>query len=146
MNGSSLLIVAAFFSFSASLLHIATIFGGASWYRFFGAGERMVKLAESGSKHPALITSCIAGVLFIWGLYALSGAGVIVTLPFLNIALMVITLIYLARGIIGLILPFVIAHPFLAQNSARFWLVSSAICLLFGLSYLLGIIASWNGY
>ena len=146
MNGGDLFVIAAVFSFIASLLHVATVFGGASWYRFFGAGERMATLSESGSKRPTFITSCIAGILFIWGLYALSGAGIIVTLPLLNAVLIVITSIYLVRGVAGLILPFIVVHPFLSQNSIRFWLISSTICLLFGLFYLLGILANWNNH
>jgi hypothetical protein len=35
-------------SAAAALLHIAVIVGGAEWYRFFGAGEGMARLAERG--------------------------------------------------------------------------------------------------
>jgi len=35
------LIVAAALSGLAALLHVAIVFGGGPWYRFFGAGERM---------------------------------------------------------------------------------------------------------
>jgi hypothetical protein len=34
------LVVGAGLSFIAALLHVARIFGGPSWYRFFGAGDR----------------------------------------------------------------------------------------------------------
>jgi hypothetical protein len=60
----------------ASLLHVAIIIGGADWYRFFGAGERMARLAAHGSPYPSLITAGIALILSIWTLYALSGARV----------------------------------------------------------------------
>ncbi|MGQ4584278.1 hypothetical protein [Lysobacter sp. F60174L2] len=32
----------------AALLHVGCIIFGASWYRFFGAGERMAQLASAG--------------------------------------------------------------------------------------------------
>ena len=144
MNGNTLLVVAASLSFIAALLHVAIIFGGAEWYRFFGAGERMAVLATSGSPYPTLVTLSIASVLGVWGLYGLSGAGIIGRLPFLRWGLVAITLVYLLRGAAGLVLPFVLDHPALAQNSRSFWLVSSSICLTFGLFYLLGVIHSWG--
>ena len=144
MNGNTQLIVAAVFSFVASLLHVAIIFGGPNWYRYFGAGEGMAKLAESGSSQPTIITLGIAIILCIWGLYALSGAGVISKLPLLKLALILITFVYLLRGVAGLILPFVSNHPTIEQNSLTFWLVSSTICLVFGLFYLFGTINSWQ--
>jgi len=143
MSGSLQLISAAVLSFVASLLHVAIVFGGPGWYRFFGAGEGMAALAEKGSIQPALITLGIAAILFIWGLYALSGAGVILKLPLLKLALSIITFIYLARGLAGFVLPFVSSHPSITQNSVSFWLVSSLICCVFGLVYLVGTINSW---
>lgn len=144
MNGNTQLIIAAMLSFFAALLHLAVILGGPDWYRSFGAGEGMAKLAESGSHYPTFITLAIASVLATWGLYALSGAGVIFRLPLLKLALALISFIYLVRGLAGLILPFVSDHPAIAQNSIGFWLVSSVICLLFGVFYLLGTINNWK--
>ncbi len=144
MNGSQQLIIAAILSFCAALLHIAVILGGANWYRFFGAGEGMAKLAESGSRYPMVVTSIIAFVLAVWGLYALSGAGVIPRLPLLRLALCAITAVYLTRGLAGLVLPFVSNHPAIAANSVTFWLVSSSICCVFGIVYLLGVINTWD--
>ena len=143
MSGAAQLIVAAVLSFIASLLHVAIVFGGPDWYRFFGAGEGMATLAEKGSSQPTLITLGIAAILSVWGLYALSGAGVILKLPLLRLALSIITFIYLARGIAGLVLPFVSNHPVITQNSVAFWLVSSVICIVFGLFYLYGTLNSW---
>lgn len=144
MNGTILLVTAAGFSFTASLLHVAIIFGGANWYRFFGAGENMARLAEGASLYPAIVTFIIASILCIWGLYALSGAGLLPKFPLLKTALVVITSIYLVRGIAGLTLPFIFNHPMFSQNSKTFWLISSLICLLIGLTHLLGTISSWR--
>lgn len=82
----------------ASLLHIGIIIGGAEWYRFFGAGEELAVMAEQGSLYPVVITFFIASVLFLWGIYAFSGAGLVRKLPFLNVALILISMIYLLRG------------------------------------------------
>ena len=74
---NSCLIAGAASSAIAALLHLGCIVFGPSWYRFFGAGERMARLAAAGHIVPALVTVGIAAVLIVWSLYALSGAGVI---------------------------------------------------------------------
>ena len=135
MNGSRQLKIAASLSFIAALLHVTIVFGGPDWYRFFGAGETMARLAESGSIQPTVITFSIAVILSVWGLYALSGAGVVFKMPLLKLALCLITAVFLLRGVAGLILPFVTNHPTIAPNSVTFWLVSSVICCVFGAFY-----------
>lgn len=144
MDGKSQLTIAAILSFIAAVLHIAIIFGGPEWYRFFGAGEQMAQLAEAGSAYPTQVTLFISGVLAVWGLYALSGAGLIFKLPGLKAALILITAVLLARGMAGLILPFVSNHPAITQNSITFWIVSSMICSWFGLYYLKGTVYHWE--
>jgi hypothetical protein len=144
MTGSFQLKVAALLSFIAAILHIAVIFGGPDWYRFFGAGEEMAQLAETGSIQPTIITLLIAVILSTWALYALSGAGIISRLPLLKLGLSVITIIYLVRGVAGLFLPFISDHPAIMQNSVVFWLVSSTLSCIFGIFYLLGTKNSWQ--
>ena len=134
---------AGILSFIASVLHIGVIIGGASWYRFFGAGEGMALLAEKGSVQPAIMTFCIALVLAVWGAYAWSAAGILPVLPLLKTALILITLVYLVRGSLGLLAPFFADHPQVAENSMSFWIWSSLICLLIGLVYLRGILDKW---
>ena len=85
--GSLALSTGALFSISAAVAHLACIAVGPQAYRFMGAGEKMARAAEAGSIRPAVITLLIAGVLFIWGAYALSGAGIIRELPFTRPAL-----------------------------------------------------------
>ncbi|WP_088329414.1 hypothetical protein [Lacimicrobium sp. SS2-24] len=143
-TGRGLLLIAATLSFIAAFLHIAVIIGGGDWYRVFGAGEHMAQLAESGSLYPVGVTLLIASVLFVWGLYALSGAGVIGRLPWLKQGLIAITAVYLLRAIAGFTLPFVSLHPSVIQNSLTFWLVSSLVCLVYGLCYLFGSLKHWQ--
>ncbi|HEX8660509.1 MAG TPA: hypothetical protein VF686_01490, partial [Brevundimonas sp.] len=64
------LVIGGVLSVLASLLHIACIFAGPDWYRFFGAGEEMATMAARGSIIPTLLTLGIATVLAIWAAYA----------------------------------------------------------------------------
>lgn len=124
----------------ASMLHVAIIVGGPDWYRFFGAGERMARLAALGSPYPALITAGIAAVLGVWALYALSGAGVIRRLPLLRLALVLISAIYLVRGALGVPAVLLVDDPYMRELRGRlvFMVVSSAICIYLGICYAIG--------
>lgn len=135
-----LLTIAGTLSFIASALHVGVILGGPNWYRFFGAGEAMAKMAEQGSLKPTIITLGISLVLATWGAYAWSAANILPPLPFSTFALSAITSIYLLRGLGGLIAPFVTEHPQIKQNSTQFWIWSSLICLAIGMFYLMGLI------
>jgi hypothetical protein len=136
--GSAWLGAAALLSGVAALLHLAVIAGGPDWYRFFGAGEEMARLAERGSARPALITLGIATILAIWSAYALSGAGRIGRLPLLRTGLVVISATYLLRGLVLL--------PILAMNGGKadaFTWWSSLIVLVYGLTYAIGTFRAW---
>jgi hypothetical protein len=131
------LILAGSLSLLAAVLHLAVIVGGPDWYRFFGAGEGMARMAERGMIQPTLITIGIAAVLAIWAAYAYSGAGVIPRLPLLRTGLVVITGIYLARGL--LVIPaFAMGREI---NAFGWW--SSLIVLIYGLAYLIGTWRAW---
>jgi len=132
------LLVGGVLSGIAALLHIGIIIGGPEWYRFFGAGEELASMSEDGSFYPAIITFGIALVLFVWALYAFSGAGLIRRLPFLKLALILIAVIYLARGVA--IVPAYFIVPELIDG---FLVWSSLICLIFGISYALGTKQAW---
>lgn len=130
----------------ASLLHVAIIIGGPDWYRFFGAGEGMARLAARGSTYPAAVTAGIALVLAVWMLYGLAGAGIVGRLPFLRLTLALIAAIYLVRGILGVPLVLFIDHPYANELKARmtFMIVSSAICICIGLCYAVGAAQVWR--
>lgn len=134
-----LLLLACVLSCVAALLHIAIILGGAGWYRFFGAGEEMASMAERGSWYPAIITFCIALVLFVWALYALSGAGLFRRLPLLKAGLVVISIVYLTRG--AAIIPALIFMPGIVDG---FLVWSSLICLVYGVVYAIGTRQVWD--
>ncbi|QLQ12044.1 MAG: hypothetical protein HZY74_00350 [Brevundimonas sp.] len=132
------LTLAGSLSAAAALAHIGVIFGGANWYRTFGAGERMARAAERGDAYPAVITIGIAAILAVWAAYAFSGAGLLPKLPLLKPALIAITSVYLLRAITYV--------PLLNMNGipvGRFAWVSSAIVLVLGSVYLAGVLTAW---
>ena len=138
MRRNPLLIAGGVLSAAASALHLATIVGGPDWYRFFGAGEAMARMAEQGSWIPAVVTLGIAGVLAVWSAYAFSGAGVIGRMPLIRTALVVISVIYLLRGL--LLVP-ALALNFDAVTPFVLW--SSLIVLVYGLAYAVGTWRAW---
>jgi len=127
-------------SAAAALLHLACIVGGASWYRFFGAGERMARMAERGAWTPHLFALTIAALLTIWAAYAFSGAGLIRRLPLLRAGLVVITAIYLVRAAM-VFMPSVFRRPDL---STTFMVWSSSIVFAIGFFYAVGTWLAWR--
>ncbi len=122
----------------AAFLHIAIIFGGPDWYRFFGAPQKMVILAGQGSLVPTVRTFGIFIVLFVWGLYAFSGAGLLKKLPRLKLVLVIISAIYIIRGLF--LFPIWIIKPALINNLI-IW--SSVACLIIGCAHAIGTRQIW---
>ena len=136
------LLLGGLLSAAAGLLHLGIIVGGASWYRFFGAGERFARMAEAGQWWPALVTAGIATVLFVWSAYALAAAGWLVNpscLPWLKLGVGVITAVYLLRGL--MVLPVWWWSP---TQLTPFLAWSSVVCLVYGLVHLLGLSQVWE--
>ena len=123
----------------AALLHLAVIAGGPAWYRFFGAGERMVRLAEAASPVPTVVTLGIAAMLALWAAYAAAGAGLLARpLPFTAAALVAITSVYVLRGLA------IVPVAWSAALRTPFNLWSSAICLAIGLVHAVGLWQVWK--
>jgi hypothetical protein len=133
-DSNNYLLAAALFCLLAALAHAGCIVFGGDWYRFFGAGEQMALMAEQGLWYPTIVTSGIVLILSIWALYALAGAGVTKRLPFTRLVLVVITAIFLLRGV-----SFMFLMPMFPGNSLTFWIVSSGICLLIGSLFAVGV-------
>ena len=138
-TGAKALALAGLLVTLASLAHLACIAVGARAYRFMGAGERMARAVEAGKIKPTLITLAIASVLLVWALYAFSGAGLAPELPFTELALLLISAVFLARAV-----AFPVLRPHFPENSTTFWLVSSGLCLVIGLLYAIGLAALWS--
>jgi hypothetical protein len=124
----------------AGALHLGCIVGGAAWYRFFGAGEHLVRLAEAGRPMPHVYAGGISAALFLAAAYAFSGAGLIGRLPLLRLALVSITAVYLARAAA---LPLMLRYAQDATRTPEFLLWSSAIVLAFGLVHAIGLATAW---
>lgn len=141
-NNNKFLIIAATCSALVAIAHLGCIVFGADWYRFFGAGEAMAKMAEAGHWYPTVVTLVIVvivALLSVWSLYALSAARVIKRLPLLRLGLIVISAIYIIRGI-----AFMGTMPMFPENSLMFWFISSSISLSIGLLYAFGTYKSWS--
>ena len=132
------LVMGGLLSVAASLLHIGCIIGGPSWYRFFGAGEGVAQAAERGEALPAILTTGIATILAIWAAYAFSGAGLLPRLPLLRTGLVVISAIYLLRGLV--LIPALVIN---GSSVIPFVLWSSLIVLVYGLAYAVGTWIAW---
>jgi hypothetical protein len=132
------LIVGGTLTAAAALLHVAIIFGGPDWYRFFGAGEGMARAAERGHARPTIIAAGIALILLVWAAYAFSGAGLIRRLPLVRTGLVAISAIYLLRAAAPI--PMLIANP---GSVDAFLVWSSLIVLVYGLAYAVGTWTAW---
>lgn len=132
------LVIGGLLSVAASLLHIGCIIGGPDWYRFFGAGEGVAQAAERGEPLPTIMAGGIAAILAIWAAYAFSGAGLLPRLPLLRTGLVVISTIYLLRGLV--LIPALIIN---GGEVMPFVLWSSLIVLVYGVAYAIGTWTAW---
>ena len=136
MQRNPWLIIGGGLSAVAALIHVGCIVNGPDWYRLFGAPESLIRAVENGDPTLHWMTAAIAIILAIWSAYAFAGAGFIRRLPLMRTALVAISAIYLARG--------VLIVPVLLQPDPRpFDLWSSLIVLGYGLIYLIGTWRAW---
>ena len=98
----------------------------------------MARAAEQGAWQPAAVTFFIAAILATWGAYAFAGAGKLRPLPLMRTALIVISAIYLLRGLI--LLP-ILARSGSATDAFTVW--SSLIVLVYGIAYAVGTHRAW---
>jgi hypothetical protein len=131
-----------------AIVHIAIIFGGPDWYRFFGAPERLAQMAAEGRWYPVIACLVIAALLSVWSAYAFAGAGLIPMLPLNRTVLCLIAVVLIARGLV--FIPMAVWRPeMLAAVTNRrgvdaFLVVTSALCLLMGLGYAFGVQRAWS--
>jgi hypothetical protein len=84
------------------------------------------------------MTIGIAGVLAVWSAYAFAGAGLIPRLPLMRTALVLISAVYLLRGLV--LIPAFIVNP---GGIQPFVLWSSLIVLVYGIAYAVGTWIAW---
>ena len=139
-----MLLVSAWLVAFGALLHLAIPLGGPSWYRLFGAPERLVAMAEAGATRPLLTCVVIAALLGVVAAYGFSGAGVIRRLPLRRPALALIGTGLVVRGL-GFV-PLALWRPGMLARICgdcsqvnAFLLITSALCLFVGVGYLSGV-------
>ena len=135
------LVVGGVLSLLAALLHVVVIAIGPEGYRFFGAGEQMARMAAEGHWYPVVVTLAITTVLAIWAAYAFSGAGLLPRLPLLRTGLVIISAIYLLRGLV--LAPAMILNPQGPAGIIPFIWISSLIVLVYGIAYAVGTWTAW---
>ena len=137
-----ILVLSGVLSFGVALFQIIISFSP-SLSLYFGAPEALV-----GNIHALIAVSfLVAGILGIFGLYAISGAGYIRSLPWLKQMLVVISSIYILRGL--LLIPEILVVIGVFQISipvAPRFVVFSAGSLAMGLLFISGTIGGWNSF
>jgi hypothetical protein len=132
MSSREFLILGGVASFLSAGLHLVLVLKP-HWYHFFG-GDELGQLHEQGARWVVLVTFGLALMFAAWGVYALSGAGVIRPLPLLRVSLIAIGVIYILRS---LLLPSELVQLFANGASVRF-VIFSLGSLAAGLLYLVG--------
>jgi hypothetical protein len=114
-------------------IHIAAIFGGASWYAYFGAPTSVVQSARDGTWFAPVGASVIAGLMAICAAYAFSALGVIRRLPLLRTGLAGMAIVCLLRALV--LWPLMINHPELRNT---FEIVAAIVWGLAGVGFVFG--------
>lgn len=91
------------------LIHLGALWGGVSWYVFFGAPPFVVQSVRDGSWLAPISTLAIAMAMGLCGLYALSALGHLRRLPLLRLGLVTMATVCLLRALV--LLPLAISHP-----------------------------------
>ena len=137
---SFLLIFAGILSFCAAIFQAIIAFVP-KWSVAFGASDALV------SNPPLLLTLglLVAFVLVIFGLYGLSGAGIIRRLPLLRLGLLVIGLLYSMVGINFIFQVLAIMGILPSAGPIPIYLVLVSFgALVAGLAYLIGLAVNWK--
>jgi hypothetical protein len=137
---AKLLVIAGVLSFTVAVFQ-AVVSLSPSWSLYFGAPAKI-----AANPLALFVTGEITAMFFvIFGLYAISGAGTKSQLPLLRTVLIIITGLYLLRGL-SLIPQLLMVNKLM--DSRRTIpvqaLLSSAVSLVIGIIYLVGILGSWK--
>ena len=139
-TGRTLLLLGALANFALALLHIGIVVVGPQAYLYFGVAD-MADLASRGSPIPATLTLLLVAIFSVWGLYALSGGGILPQLPWPRAVLLLISFIFMARGAIVIldILRLILGADYPIRQT-----VFSLVALMIGLVLLAGTITQWQ--
>jgi hypothetical protein len=143
-KGTVLLVVAAATSVAIALLHIVIVVAGPRAYRYFGAGDALVRQAEAGSWVPPLLALLVAALFVACAVYALAGAGRIRRLPWMRAMLLIVAAVLTLRGISAVPQAWVLVKS--PGSIPTRYFVSSLVSLLTGLCYAVGIGLLWRRF
>ncbi|GGX17078.1 hypothetical protein GCM10011282_23900 [Undibacterium macrobrachii] len=115
------------------IIHIAAIFGGPSWYAYFGAPPQIVQSAREGTWLAPVSTMMITALMAICAAFAFSALGLIRRLPLLRTGLAGMAAICLLRSMI--LWPLMINHPELRNT---FEIVAAIVWGLAGVGFVFG--------
>lgn len=133
----ALLVASAIALFAAGIHWIAPLLGP-DWYAFLHAPAAAVASARNGTAYGPSGALVIGALMFACALFGLSARGDLPYLPFTRAALVVISFICLARGL--MIVPYVIILP----SAESFELVASLVWFLAGLGFFVGLVGTWS--
>jgi|WetSurMetagenome_2_1015567.scaffolds.fasta_scaffold19149_6 putative oxidoreductase len=135
MKGNVYLQIGGLFSLVFSLFQVCGVFMPPSIIIYFGGP---VKLQVENPALFGLVCVVLGVIIAVVGLYALSGAGKFRRLPFLRTVLVVVTTVFILRGLFIIpILKIMFTHP--EKDVFRF-IVFSIIALGIGVIHLIGVI------
>ena len=127
-----------------ALLHVWIMLIGEPAYRYLaGIGDQLADLLVIGSFLPTILVSAITLVFVVFAIYAFSGAGLVIRLPFLHLGLLAIGATYLLRGIMNIpFYVFVLIEKYEITSYRSF--LFDAVSFTIGLFYMLGTILEWK--
>ncbi|MFT4926060.1 MAG: hypothetical protein ACI8WB_002158 [Phenylobacterium sp.] len=131
--GVIFLVLAAFIAMGTAIAHMSCIFLGPECYAAQMAPPQIIESAKNGTYLAPIGTVLVSAIFIVFGLYALSGAGIIRQLPFLKVMSYTIATLCIIRGILPLQLW--LRHPD-KVNDVVFY--TGIIWLVTGLLFLFG--------
>jgi hypothetical protein len=118
-------------------IHIGAIFGGPTWFEFFGAPPVVVASARVGTLLAPLASVAIGVLMATCALFALSALGIVRRLPLLRPMLVLIACITLLRALS--LVPIAILKPSLLNT---FEVVASIVWGLAGIGFVAAFVAA----
>lgn len=131
------LLAGGYFSLAFSIFQISAIWWTPGVIRYFGGPAN---LSVQRPLTYAVLCIVVGLIVAVFGIYALSGGGMIRRLPLLRTLLAIATAIYILRGLLLIPqVPLVLKHPELVR-----FLIFSVIALVVGFVLLVGTVQTWK--
>lgn len=120
--------------------HFAALLGGAGWLEAMHAPPQLIAAYLAGDPTPYITTGLIGLALLIAAFYLSGAAGLTPRLPLTVPALIVLSLIFWARGLV-LIPMMLFGYEWLITADA-FGIGSSLLCVLMAMGFTLGLMSA----